>query len=196
MRKLEGKKIAILVTDGFEQSELVEPQKALVEEGATCHVVSPEAGRVQGWRNDDWGDEIKVDRALANAHPDQYDALLLPGGVKNPDTLRMNPLAVAFVDAFVKAGKPIAAICHGPQLLIETGMVRGRTMTSYASLKTDLSNAGATWVDQAVVVDRNLVTSRTPDDIPAFNASMIDAMARAPSRRSVQSTDGAPTSVP
>lgn len=177
MAKLSGKKVAILATDGFEQSELLEPRKALQAAGATCHVVAPRAGKVKGWKDTDWGDEVEVDRTLREVRPEDYDALVLPGGVKNPDTLRMDPKAVAFVDAFVKEGKPIAAICHGPQTLIETGMVRGRRMTSYASIKTDLTNAGATWVDEEVVVDRGLVTSRKPGDLPAFNAKMIEAIA-------------------
>jgi protease I len=194
MAKLSGKKVAILATDGFEQSELIEPRKALQAAGATCHVVAPKAGKVKGWKDADWGDEVEVDRTLREARPDNYDALVLPGGVKNPDTLRMDPKAVAFVDAFVKAGKPIAAICHGPQTLIETGMVRGRKMTSYASLKTDLTNAGATWVDEEVVCDRGLVTSRKPDDLPAFNAKMIEEFGEGVHKRAPRSENGAAAS--
>lgn len=193
-RRLDGRKVAILATDGFEQSELIEPRNALLAEGATCHVVSPKSGPLKGWKGGDWGDEVEVDRTVREVRADDYAALLLPGGVKNPDTLRMNESAVAFVDAFVRAGKPIAAICHGPQLLIETGMVRGRTMTSYPSLKTDLRNAGATWVDQEVVVDRGLVTSRNPDDIPAFNARMIEVFAETTGQKARRG-NGAPLSV-
>jgi protease I len=194
-KRLAGKKVAILATDGFEQSELVEPRKALLAAGATCHVISPKSGPIKGWKGGDWGDEVDVDRTLREARADDYEALLIPGGVKNPDTLRMNTSAIAFVEAFVRAQKPIAAICHGPQLLIETGMVRGRRMTSYPSLKTDLKNAGATWVDEQVVVDRGLVTSRNPDDIPAFNEGMIDLFATAIGERQGKRTNGAPLSV-
>lgn len=194
-KRLAGKKVAILATDGFEQSELIEPRKALMAEGATCHVVSPKSGTLKGWKDGDWGDEVEVDRTLREVRPADYAALLLPGGVKNPDTLRMDPKAVEFVNAFVQAQKPIAAICHGPQTLIETGMVRGRRMTSYASLKTDLKNAGATWVDEEVVVDRGLVTSRKPDDIPAFNARMIEAFAETAVDRQAKRGNGAPLSV-
>jgi protease I len=183
MGKLDGKKVAILATDGFEQSELIEPRKALMAAGATCEVISLKEGKIKGWKDDDWGQEVDVDRTVTSARPDEFDALVLPGGVKNPDTLRMEPKAVAFVNGFVQAGKPIAAICHGPQTLIETGMVKGRKMTSYAALKTDLKNAGAQWVDQEVVVDRGLVTSRKPDDIPAFNQKMIEEFAEGVHRR-------------
>jgi protease I len=176
-QQLRGKKVAALVTHGFEQVELTEPQKALVNEGAEVHIVSPESGQVKGWNHTEWGDRVKVDRALADAHADEYDALLLPGGVLNPDQLRINPDAVTFVKAFFDSGKPIAAICHAPWTLIEADGVRGRKMTSYPSLRSDLKNAGATWVDQEVVVDRGLVTSRRPDDIPAFNRKMIEEIA-------------------
>jgi protease I len=176
-QKLEGKKIAILATDGFEQSELFEPKKALEEAGATTHVVSIESGSIKGWNHTDWGDKINVDVKLADAQPKDYDGLLLPGGVMNPDKLRANPDAVDFVAAFMKEGKPVAAICHGPWTLIETGMVKGKKMTSYSSIKTDLKNAGADWVDEEVVVDNGLVTSRKPDDIPAFNKKMIEEFA-------------------
>ena len=174
-----GLKVAILVTDGFEQVELVEPRKALDAAGAETSVVSPKQGRVRGWNFTEWGDEQPVDVALAQARPEDFDALLLPGGVINPDTLRAQPEAVAFVEAFVADGKPVAAICHGPWTLIEAGAVDGRRMTSWPSLKTDLRNAGADWVDQEVVVDGNLVTSRKPDDIPAFNREMIALFAKA-----------------
>ena len=172
-RNLQGKRVAILVTDGFEQSELVEPRKALDEAGATTLVVSPAGTKVKGWNHKDWGKEVSVDVALDSANAEDFHALLLPGGVMNPDQLRMNPRAVEFVKSFTKAGKPVAAICHGPWTLLEAGAVRGRTMTSWPSLKTDLSNAGANWVDKEVVVDGGLVTSRKPDDIPAFNREMI-----------------------
>src|SRR5438874_474849 len=151
--QLNGKKVAILVANGFEQVELTEPKKALEQEGAQTAVVSPEQGKVKGWNHTEWGDELPVDVALENADPQDYDALLLPGGVMNPDHLRMNPKAVQFVQAFVDAGKPIAAICHGPWTLIEAGAVRGRTLTSWPSLQSDLRNAGAKWVDQDVVTD-------------------------------------------
>lgn len=165
--------MAILVTDGFEQSELLEPRKALDEAGATTQVVSPAGKKVKGWNHKDWGQEVAVGVALDSANADDFDALLLPGGVMNPDQLRMNPQAVEFVKQFTKAGKPVAAICHGPWTLLEAGAVRGRTITSWPSLKTDLTNAGAHWVDKEVVVDGTLVTSRKPDDIPAFNREMI-----------------------
>jgi protease I len=176
-QQLQGKKIAALVTDGFEQAELFEPRKALVDAGAKVDVIAPKPGEVKGWNHTDWGEKVKSDRALAEARPDDYDGLLLPGGVMSPDKLRMDPQAVSFVKGFVDRGKPIAAICHGPWTLIEAGGVRGRKVTSYPSLKTDLKNAGAEWVDQQVVTDRGLVTSRKPDDIPAFNRKMIEEFA-------------------
>jgi protease I len=175
--ELRNKRVAVLVDHGFEQSELTEPKKALEAAGAKADIISPQAGKVKGWQHTNWGDELPVDRTLDEARPGDYDALLLPGGVMNPDKLRMNPKAVAFVQAFVDTHKPIAAICHGPWPLIETGIVRGRKMTSWPSLKTDLKNAGAEWVDQEVVVDQGLVTSRKPDDIPAFNKKMIEEFA-------------------
>jgi protease I len=175
--ELRGKRVAALVDNGFEQVELTEPKKALEAAGATVDIVSPQQGTVKGWQHGNWGDEMKVDRPLASARADEYDALLLPGGVMNPDKLRANPQAVAFVKGFVDAHKPIASICHGPWTLIEAGAVRGRKMTSWPSLQTDLKNAGAQWVDQEVVVDNGLVTSRKPDDIPAFNRKMIEEIA-------------------
>jgi protease I len=175
--QLNGKRIAALVENGFEQVELTGPKSAFEKAGARVDVVSPQAGKVKGWQHTAWGDEITVDRPLQQANPDDYDALLLPGGVMNPDKLRSNAQAVAFVRAFVNAAKPIAAICHGPWTLIEAGGVRGRRMTSWPSLKTDLTNAGATWVDEQVVVDNGLVTSRKPDDIPAFNEKAIEEVA-------------------
>lgn len=175
--ELRNKRVAVLVDNGFEQSELMEPRKALQEAGAKADVVSPQSGKVKGWQHTTWGDELPVDRQLAETRPDEYDALLLPGGVMNPDKLRANPTAVQFVKHFVESGKPIAAICHGPWTLIEAGGVRGRRVTSWPSLQTDLRNAGADWVDQEVVTDRGLVTSRKPDDIPAFNRKMIEEFA-------------------
>ena len=175
--ELRNKRVAALVDNGFEQSELLEPKTALETAGAKVDVVSPQRGKVKGWDHTDWGQEVHVDAPLASARADEYDALLLPGGVMNPDKLRANGTAVAFVKAFVEAGKPIAAICHGPWTLIEAGAVRGRTMTSWPSLQSDLRNAGAEWVDQEVVTDNGLVTSRKPDDIPAFNRKMIEEFA-------------------
>ena len=176
-QNLTGKKVAILVADGFEQVELTEPKKALEAAGAQTEIVSPAEGKVKGWQHTEWGDELAVDVPLSSADSSSYDALLLPGGVMNPDKLRADQQAVAFVRSFVEAGKPIAAICHGPWTLIEAGAVKGRTMTSWPSLQTDLSNAGATWVDEEVVTDNGLVTSRKPDDIPAFNRKMIEEIA-------------------
>ncbi len=170
---LKGKRIAILATDGFEQVELTEPRKALEDAGADTVVVSPKDGKIKGWNHKEWGEEVAVDVHLDSAHPADFNALLLPGGVMNPDHLRMNPRAVHFVRQFVDAGKPIAAICHGPWSLVEAEAVRGHTMTSWPSLKTDIKNAGGNWVDKEVVRDGKFVTSRKPDDIPAFNREMI-----------------------
>lgn len=175
--ELRNKRVAVLADNGFEQSELIEPKKALEQAGATVDVVSPQAPKVKGWKHIGWGDEVNVDRKLDDAQAEQYDALLLPGGVMNPDKLRINPKAIAFIKHFVDSGKPIAAICHGPWPLIDAGGVKGRKVTSWPSLKTDLTNAGAQWVDQEVVTDRGLVTSRKPDDIPAFNRKMIEEFA-------------------
>lgn len=174
---LAGKCVAILVTDGFEQVELEEPRLALLEAGAITRLISPKLKKVRAWNDDDFGDEFAVDVPLQDASPDVFDALLLPGGVMNPDHLRMEPGAVAFVRAFFAAGKPVAAICHGPQMLIEADVVDGRKLTSYPSLRRDLENAGANWVDESVVTDRGLVTSRRPDDLPEFNAKMIEEFA-------------------
>lgn len=176
-QKLAGKKVAVLATDGFEQSELTEPLKALKDAGAIAEVVSPKTGEIQGMKHDEKGDKVKVDTLLADANADKYDALVLPGGVANPDALRLEEKAIAFIRAFVDADKPIAAICHGPWPLIDAGGVEGRKVTSWPSLKTDLKNAGAEWVDQEVVVDRGLVTSRKPEDLPAFCAKMIEEIA-------------------
>jgi protease I len=172
--ELRGKRIAALVDNGFEQIELTEPKKALEQAGAQVDVVSPQQGKVKGWQHTKWGDEVPVDRQVGAARADDYDGLLLPGGQMNPDSLRINEEAIRFIKSFVDAGKPIAAICHGPWTLIEVGAVRGRRMTSWPSLATDLRNAGAQWVDEECVVDNGLVTSRKPDDIPAFNRKMIE----------------------
>lgn len=171
---LTGKTVAFLATHGFEQSELVEPLGALREAGAEVHVVSPEAGTIRGWDEKDWGDEVPVDRTLDQARSDDYDALVLPGGVMNPDTLRTNEAAKKFVTSFFKSGKPVSAICHGPQILIDCEVVDGRTVTSYPSVKVDLVNAGAKWVDREVVVDEGLTTSRSPRDLPAFIRKTIE----------------------
>jgi protease I len=187
--ELNGKKIAILVTDGFEQVELTEPQKALQQAGAQTFIVSPAQGQVKGWQHDKWGDALPVDVALDSANPGDYDALLLPGGVMNPDKLRMNPQAVAFAKWFFDNGRPVAAICHGPWMLVETGAVSGRAVTSWPSLQTDIRNAGGVWVDREVVKDDHgstLITSRKPDDIPAFNQAMIAAFAGASTPHSRQ----------
>jgi protease I len=178
--KLEGKKVAILATDGFEQVELTEPLRALEAEGAECDVVAPKSGKIRGFKHAQWGDEVDVDVTLEDADPDAYDALVLPGGVMNPDKLRMNPAAVSFVRRFFEAKKPVGAICHGPWTLIDAECVEGRTMTSWPSVRTDLVNAGANWVDQEVVVDDGLVTSRKPDDLPAFNRKLIEEIAQRP----------------
>jgi protease I len=179
-KKLDGLRVAILVTDGFEQVELEKPRQALDEAGAKTKIVSPAGGKVKAWDMTDWGSKFSSDVSLGEARPDDFDALLLPGGVINPDKLRILPEAVAFVKAFFDAGKPVAAICHGPWTVLEAGAARGRRMTSWPSLKTDLRNAGAQWVDEEVVVDGNLVTSRKPDDIPAFNREMLALFARHP----------------
>jgi protease I len=171
--ELKGKKVALLVTDGFEQAELTGPRKALDDAGAATVLVSPKKDSVRGMNHQAQGDTFPVDVALADARAEDYDALVLPGGVANPDALRMLPHALRFVSAFARQGKPIAAICHGPWTLIECNLVAGKRMTSWPSLKTDLTNAGARWVDEEVVVDGSLITSRKPDDIPAFNAALI-----------------------
>jgi protease I len=177
MAQLDGKRVAILVADGFEQVEMTEPRKALDEAGAETVIVSPAKGQVQGWKHYDKGDRFPVDMSLDEANADDFDALLLPGGVANPDQLRMQPKAVQFARQFVESGKPVGVICHGPWTLIEAGVVKGRTMTSWPSVKTDLLNAGAKWVDQEVVVDRGLVSSRNPGDIPAFNRKICEEFA-------------------
>ncbi len=178
MGNLNGLKVAILVEDGFEMVELTEPRKALDEAGATTQVVSPKPERVRGWNLTEWGEHLKVDVPLDRAVPQTFDALLLPGGVMNPDRLRMQPKAVAFARSFFDADKPVAVICHGPWMVIEAGAASGRKIASWPSLKTDLRNAGAEYLDQEVVVDGNMVSSRKPDDIPAFNRAMLDMFGR------------------
>jgi protease I len=182
-RRLEGKRVAILVENGFEQVELTDPKKALEDAGAQTEIISPGGkSKVKGWNHTEWGSEFKVDRPLEEADADEYDALLLPGGVMNPDKLRRNPKVHSFVQSFFHDGKPVAAICHGPWTLIDAGVIQGRKVTSYETIQTDLKNAGAQWVDQEVVVDNGLVTSRKPDDIPAFNRKMIEEFAEGPHR--------------
>jgi protease I len=176
-QQLTGKRVAIVVTDGFEQDELEKPRQALEDAGARTEVISPKSGNVKGWKHTDWGNDVPVDKDLRSANPNEYDALMLPGGQMSPDNLRMDETAVQFIESFVRSGKPIAAICHGPLTLIEAGGVKGRRLTSYPSIKSDLTNAGAEWVDQEVVTDQGLVTSRKPDDIPAFNRKMIEEFA-------------------
>jgi len=177
MADVTGRKVAVLATDGVEQAELTEPVKALKAAGAQVTVVSLKTGSIQGMNHHDKGDQLPVDKALSAVKPTEFDALLLPGGVANPDTLRTDKAAVAFVKHFAEHGKPIAAICHGPWTLIEADAVRGKTMTSWPSLQTDLRNAGASWVNEECVVDGTLVTSRKPDDIPAFNKHMLEVFA-------------------
>lgn len=175
-KKLSGKRIAVLVDQGFEEVEMTEPIKALKEAGAEVVIVSPES-KIKSWNHTEWGKEYNADALLDKAEAFEYQALLLPGGVMNPDKLRMKPKAISFIKHFIESGKPVAAICHGPWTLIETGLINGKTMTSYPSIKTDLINAGVNWVDQEVVTDNGIVTSRKPDDIPAFNAKMIEEFA-------------------
>jgi len=182
-KALEGMKVAILVADGFEQVELTEPKKALEEAGATIQIVSPAEGEVQGWNHDEKADKFPVNMPLDRARSDDYDALMLPGGVRNPDQLRTITRAIEFIDGFFATGKPVAAICHAPWTLIDAGVVKGKTITSWPSLKTDLMNAGANWVDRQVVAEKGLVTSRKPDDIPAFNQRMIEEFAEGRHRR-------------
>ena len=178
LRTLQGCKVAVLATDGVEQVELTEPVKALKEAGAEVHLISTHTGEIQGFNHLDKGDTIPVDRTVAEVSAQEYRALVLPGGVANPDTLRTSSEAVQFVRDFVESDKPVAAICHGPWLLVEADVVKGRTLTSWPSLRTDISNAGGTWVDGEVQVDQKLVTSRKPDDLPAFCATMLDVFAQ------------------
>jgi deglycase len=174
MAKLNGKTVAILTENGFEEVELTSPKKALEDAGATVHIVSPQKDKVKAWNHDHWSIELSVDKNVSDVKAEDYDALMLPGGVLNPDKLRMNKEAVEFAKDFLEMGKPVAAICHGPQLLIETGLLEGREMTSYPSLQTDIKNAGANWHDREVIVDNGLVTSRSPKDLEAFNEKMVE----------------------
>lgn len=180
-KQLDGKRIAILATDGFEQSELTEPKKDLEKAGATVTVLSVEKTpkEIKGWDKTDWGKKVKVDGLVAEADPAQFDALVLPGGQMNPDKLRMDHDAVSFVRRFIETGKPVAAICHGPWMLVEADAVRGKTVTSWPSVHTDLKNAGANWVDKEVVQDGQFITSRKPDDIPAFSEKIIEVVSGA-----------------
>ena len=175
-REVKGKKVAILTENGFEEVELTSPKKALEDAGVIVHIISPQAEKVKAWDHDHWSIELPVDVALDKANPEDYDMLIIPGGVINPDKMRGNTACVAFAQHFIEQGKPLAAICHGPQLLIETGMLGTRTLTSYASIKTDLINAGALWEDKEVVVDNGLVTSRSPKDLEAFNKKVLEEL--------------------
>src|SRR3954463_2672552 len=174
MKDLSGKKVAIITENGFEEVELTSPKKALEEAGATVHIVSPQKEKVKAWNHDHWSIELPVDVNVSDADPADYDALVIPGGVLNPDQMRVNEDCVEFAKDFLRSGKPVAAICHGPQLLIETGMLQGRNMTSFKSVRTDLENAGVIWEDKEVVVDHGLVTSRSPKDLDAFNRKMVE----------------------
>jgi protease I len=176
-RTVKGKKVAVLTENGFEEVELTSPMNALEQAGVTVHVISPQKDKVKGWNHDHWSIEIPVDKHISEANPEDYDMLLIPGGVMNPDKMRQNPQCVLFARHFLEQGKPLAAICHAPQLLIETEMINNREMTSYPSIKTDLVNAGVKWEDKEVVVDNGLVTSRSPEDLPAFNKKMLEELA-------------------
>lgn len=176
MEDMKNLKVAILTENGFEQSELTSPKEAMERSGVTVHIVSPQKKEVRGWDEQDWGVTLKVDKHISEVSVDDYDGLVLPGGVINPDKLRTDKDAVRFIKDFMESGKPVAAICHGPQLLIEAGVVDGRELTSYASIKTDLINAGALWVDKEVVVDQGLVTSRSPKDLEAFNKKLLEEL--------------------
>jgi protease I len=184
MQNLNGKKIAILSTNGFEQSELMEPRRRLAEAGADVSVISPESGSIKGWNKNDWGESVAVDVPLETANPDDYDALVLPGGQINPDLLRVNEDAVRFVRDFFNTGKPLEAICHAPWLLVEAGVIDGRNVTSYHSIKTDVINAGGKWSDQPVVVDEGLITSRKPDDLDDFIGKIAEEVLEGRHRRS------------
>jgi protease I len=190
-KDLKDIRVAILVTDGFEHSEMTEPQRALEEHGAITEIISLKGGRVRSWKNNNWGDEFDVTKTIDTVASVDYDALLLPGGVMNPDKLRMNMDAVNFVRDFVEAGKPIAAICHGPWMLVEAGACQGRTMTSYESIRTDIENAGGSWVDEPVVTDEGIVTSRKPADIPQFNKKMVEEFAEGVHRHRTKNTPSA-----
>lgn len=176
-REVKGKKVAILTENGFEEVELTSPKKVLEDAGVIVHIISPQADKVKAWDRDHWSIELPVDVPLEKANPEDYDMLIIPGGVINPDKMRSNTACVAFAQHFIEQGKPLAAICHGPQLLIETGMLGTRTVTSYPSIKTDLTNAGALWEDKEVVVDNGLVTSRSPKDLEAFNNKVLEELA-------------------
>jgi len=176
MKSLEGKKVAILTENGFEEVELTSPKQVLEEAGAEVHIVSPQQHKVKGWDHDHWSIELPVDKNLTDANPFDYDALMIPGGVINPDKMRINKNYINFAKDFLESGKPVAAICHGPQLLIETALLNGKKMTSYPSIRTDLENAGATWFNKEVVVDGNLITSRSPKDLDAFNEKLLEAI--------------------
>ncbi|MDQ2659205.1 MAG: type 1 glutamine amidotransferase [Verrucomicrobiota bacterium] len=177
MGKLDGKKVAILVADGFEQVEMTKPREALQDAGAETKIVSPKSGQIQGMNHADKGDKFEVDLTLDEARPNDFDALLIPGGLMNPDELRSTPKALEFAKHFFREGKPVAAICHGPWVLIDAEVVKDRVLTSWPAIQTDVKNAGGKWVDEEVVVDNGLVTSRKPDDIPAFNEKMIEEFA-------------------
>jgi protease I len=177
MGKLSGKKVAILTENGFEEIELTSPMKAMKDAGATVEIVSPQKEKVRAWDHDHWSIDLKVDVPLNEANVDDYDALLIPGGVINPDHMRTNPDCVDFAQQFLEEQKPVAAICHGPQLLIETGMLRGKNMTSFPSIRSDIENAGAHWLDIEVVTDKGLTTSRSPEDLEAFNRRIIEQIA-------------------
>ena len=178
-RRLDGLKVAIVTADGFEERELAEPRQALDAAGAATRIVSLSERWVQAWDRKNWGDEFPVDIPLEQGNPEEFDALLLPGGVMSPDRLRQSETAVSFVRHFFQAGKPVATICHGPQILVEAGVLPGRRLTSYPSIRRDLENAGAEWIDAEVVVDGNLVTSRRPEDVPAFIERMVEVFAQA-----------------
>ena len=175
-QNIKGKKVAILTENGFEEIELTSPMNVLEQAGVEVHIISPQKEKVKAWNHDHWSLELQVDKVVGEANPEDYDMLVLPGGVLNPDKLRGNREAIAFAQHFIEQGKPLAAICHGPQTLIETGMLNGRTMTSYHSIKTDLVNAGVNWIDQEVVVDNGIVTSRSPEDLEAFNKKMLEEL--------------------
>jgi protease I len=177
MANLKDLKVAILTENGFEQVELLSPKQAMEEAGVKVEIVSPQRGEIRAWDEKDWGITVSVDRQLDDANPEDYDGLMLPGGVLNPDKLRVNQKAVDFIRHFLESSKPLAVICHGPQTMIETGLLQGRTMTSYPAIKTDLINAGVNWVDKEVVVDNGLVSSRSPKDLEAFNKKLLEELA-------------------